>query len=424
MKIQHYITGALIIGLGMQGVSCSSQRNLTAVKLGLDKEFVRSNLEDAHKQIAYLAASIDESDMPTTYKDGKYVNWGSSWWCSGFYPGTVLYLYEYTKDEKFLTEAKSKLRQLEKEKYNKGTHDLGFMLYCSFGNALRLTGDSASYKEILSTGAASLATRFHEAPKTIRSWDGGKNWDGQSWTYPVIIDNMMNLEFLTEVSKMTGDQRYRDIAVQHANTTMVNHYRKDYSSYHVVDYNPKDGSIISRKTAQGAFDESAWARGQSWGLYGYTMMYRETGDRRYLEHARHIAQFYLNHPNLPKDLIPYWDMDQNKLTPDSKYYSQKDLRDVSTASVTASALLELAQYTTGSESQLYISKAEQMLRSLSAKPYKADFKEAGGYILKHSVGSIPHKTEVDVPLTYADYYYVEALVRYDRLLRGEKVIKP
>ncbi|WP_293938474.1 glycoside hydrolase family 88 protein [Sphingobacterium sp. UBA5996] len=424
MNIQHYITGALIIGLGMQGVSCSSQRNLTAVKLALDKEFVRSNLEDAHKQIAYLAASIGESDMPTTYKDGKYVNWGSSWWCSGFYPGTVLYLYEYTKDEKLLTEAKSKLKQLEKEKYNKGTHDLGFMLYCSFGNALRLTGDSVSYKGILSTGAASLATRFHEAPKTIRSWDGGKNWDGQSWTYPVIIDNMMNLEFLTEVSKMTGDQRYRDIAVQHANTTMVNHYRKDYSSYHVVDYNPQDGSIISRKTAQGAFDESAWARGQSWGLYGYTMMYRETGDRRYLEHARHIAQFYLNHPNLPKDLIPYWDMDQNKLTPDSKYYSQKDLRDVSTASVTASALLELAQYTTGSESQLYISKAEQMLRSLSAKPYKADYKEAGGYILKHSVGSIPHKTEVDVPLTYADYYYVEALVRYDRLLRGEKVIKP
>ncbi|MNV08016.1 Unsaturated chondroitin disaccharide hydrolase [compost metagenome] len=335
----------------------------------------------------------------------------------------MLYLYEYTKDEKLLTEAKSKLKELEKEKNNKGTHDLGFMLYCSFGNALRLTGDSAAYKEILSTGAASLATRFHVAPQTIRSWDGGKNWDDQPWTYPVIIDNMMNLEFLTEVSKMTGDKRYRDIAITHANTTMVNHYRKDYSSYHVVDYNPKDGRIISRKTAQGAFDESAWARGQSWGLYGYTMMYRETGDKKYLEQARHIAQFYLNHPNLPKDLIPYWDMDQNKLTPDSKYYSQKDLRDVSTASVTASALLELAQYTTGSESQLYISKAEQMLRSLSSKPYKADYKEAGGYVLKHSVGSIPHKTEVDVPLTYADYYYVEALVRYDRLLRGEKVIK-
>lgn len=417
MKIQHYITGALMIGLGVQAISCSSQKNLTTAKLGLNKEFVQTNLEDARKQITYLASSIQESDIPTTFKDGKYVNWGSSWWCSGFYPGTVLYLYEYTKDEKLLDEAKRKLKYLEKEKNNKGTHDLGFMLYCSFGNALRLTGDSTAYKEVLSTGAASLATRFHTVPKTIRSWDG------QPWTYPVIIDNMMNLEFLTEVSKMTGDKRYRDIAVTHANTTMTNHYRKDYSSYHVVDYNPENGSIISRKTAQGAFDESAWARGQAWGLYGYTMMYRETGDKNYLEQAQHIAKFYLNHPNLPKDLIPYWDMDQNKLTKESKYYNQKDLRDVSTAAVTASALLELAQYTKGSESQLYISKAEQMLKSLSSKPYKADYKEAGGYILKHSVGSIPHKTEVDVPLTYADYYYVEALIRYDRMLNGEKVIK-
>lgn len=417
MKIQHYITGALMIGLGVQAISCSSQKNITIAKLGLNKEFVQTNLEDARKQITYLASSIQESDIPTTFKDGKYVNWGSSWWCSGFYPGTVLYLYEYTKDEKLLDEAKRKLKYLEKEKNNKGTHDLGFMLYCSFGNALRLTRDSTAYKEVLSTGAASLATRFHTVPKTIRSWDG------QPWTYPVIIDNMMNLEFLTEVSKMTGDKRYRDIAVTHANTTMTNHYRKDYSSYHVVDYNPENGSIISRKTAQGAFDESAWARGQAWGLYGYTMMYRETGDKNYLEQAQHIAKFYLNHPNLPKDLIPYWDMDQNKLTKESKYYNQKDLRDVSTAAVTASALLELAQYTKGSESQLYISKAEQMLKSLSSKPYKADYKEAGGYILKHSVGSIPHKTEVDVPLTYADYYYVEALIRYDRMLNGEKVIK-
>ncbi|WP_286857176.1 MULTISPECIES: glycoside hydrolase family 88 protein [Sphingobacterium] len=417
MKIQHYITGALMIGLGVQAISCSSQKNITTAKLGLNKEFVQTNLEDARKQITYLASSIQESDIPTTFKDGKYVNWGSSWWCSGFYPGTVLYLYEYTKDEKLLDEAKRKLKYLEKEKNNKGTHDLGFMLYCSFGNALRLTRDSTAYKEVLSTGAASLATRFHTVPKTIRSWDG------QPWTYPVIIDNMMNLEFLTEVSKMTGDKRYRDIAVTHANTTMTNHYRKDYSSYHVVDYNPENGSIISRKTAQGAFDESAWARGQAWGLYGYTMMYRETGDKNYLEQAQHIAKFYLNHPNLPKDLIPYWDMDQNKLTKESKYYNQKDLRDVSTAAVTASALLELAQYTKGSESQLYISKAEQMLKSLSSKPYKADYKEAGGYILKHSVGSIPHKTEVDVPLTYADYYYVEALIRYDRMLNGEKVIK-
>lgn len=423
MKIQHYITGALMIGLGIQAISCSSQKNLTTAKLGLNKEFVQTNLEDARKQINYLASSIQESDIPTTYKDGKYVNWGSSWWCSGFYPGTLLYLYEYTKDEKLLDEAKRKLKHLEKEKNNKGTHDLGFMLYCSFGNALRLTGDSTAYKGVLSTGAASLATRYKDATKTIRSWDGGKNWDGQSWTYPVIIDNMMNLEFLIEVSKMTGNSSYADIAIKHADATMINHYRKDYSSYHVVDYNSKDGSIISKKTAQGAFDESAWSRGQAWGLYGYTMMFRETKDQKYLRQARNIANFYLNHPNLPQDLIPYWDMDQNKLSASSKYYKQKDLRDVSTAAVMASALLELAQYTDGAESQLYIVKAEQMLRSLSSKPYKAEYKEAGGYILKHSVGSIPHETEVDVPLTYADYYYVEALVRYKRLLDGQSVFK-
>ncbi|GEM62707.1 glucuronyl hydrolase [Sphingobacterium faecium NBRC 15299] len=423
MNLRNYLILFGIIGFALQGASCQGKRKLVKDRLTLDQAFVNQNLEDAKKQISYLASSVKEADIPTTFQNGKYVNWGSSWWCSGFYPGTVLYLYEYSKDPKLLDEAKRKLKYLEKEKNNKGTHDLGFMLYCSFGNALRLTSDSTSYKYVLSTGAASLATRYKDATKTIRSWDGGKNWDGQSWTYPVIIDNMMNLEFLMEVSKMTGNSSYADIAIKHADATMVNHYRKDYSSYHVVDYNSTDGSIISRKTAQGAFDKSAWSRGQAWGLYGYTMMFRETNDQKYLQQARNIAKFYLNHPNLPQDLIPYWDMDQNKLTTSSKYYNQKDLRDVSTAAVMASALLELAQYTDGGESQLYIVKAEQMLRSLSSKPYKADYKEAGGYILKHSVGSIPHETEVDVPLTYADYYYVEALVRYKRLLDGDPIIK-
>lgn len=401
--------------------SCATPK-LSKNALALDKTFVETQLHDAAKQIKYLAASVEAKDIPTTYSDGKYVNWGSSWWCSGFYPGTVLYLYEFTKDPTLLDEAKEKLHYLEKEKNNKGTHDLGFMLYCSFGNALRITGDSLAYKGILATGAESLASRYKETTKTIRSWDGGKNWDGQPWSYPVIIDNMMNLEFLAEVSKMTGNKSYLNIAVTHANTTLKNHFRKDFSSYHVVDYNPKTGAIISKKTAQGAFDESGWSRGQAWALYGYTMMYRETKDQNYLDLARGIANYYLSHPNLPQDLIPYWDMGQNKLTVESAYYKQKDLRDVSTASVMASALLELALYTSGQERQRYIAKSEKMLTSLSSKPYKADYKEAGGYILKHSVGSIPHKTEVDVPLTYADYYYVEALIRYNRMLENKPVI--
>ncbi|MCS3556189.1 MULTISPECIES: glycoside hydrolase family 88 protein [unclassified Sphingobacterium] len=402
-----------IVCIALVAGACQSKKGFVKNKLSLDQTFIRENLEDARAQISYLGSSLKEADIPTSFKNGQYVNWGSSWWCSGFYPGTVLYLYEYSKDVKLLDEAKRKLKYLEKEKNNKGTHDLGFMLYCSFGNALRLTNDSVAYENILSTGAASLATRYSDTTKTIRSWDG------KPWTYPVIIDNMMNLEFLFEVSKITGNKSYADIAIKHADATMSNHYRKDFSSYHVVDYNNQDGSIIAKKTAQGAFDESAWSRGQAWGLYGYTMMFRETRDKKYLQQARNIAQFYLNHPNLPQDLIPYWDMDQNKLNSSSKYYAQKDFRDVSTAAIMASALLELAQYTGSEESQFYLSKAEQMLRSLSSKPYKADFKEAGGYILKHSVGSIPHKTEVDVPLTYADYYYVEALIRYKRLLDEE-----
>lgn len=396
------------------------QKNL---KLSLDQQFVEKQLTDATRQIKHLAASVSEEAMPTTYSNGRHVNWGTAWWCSGFYPGTVLYLYEYTKDPELLAEAKTKLKYLEKEKYNKTTHDLGFMLFCSFGNALRLTRDSTAYKEVLTTGAESLSTRYRDITKAIRSWDGNKNWDGEVWKYPVIIDNMMNLEFLTQATKMTGNRKFYDIAVQHANTTMKNAFRPDYSSYHVVDYDPNTGKVYEKRTAQGAFDESAWSRGQGWALYGYTVMYRETGDKKYLDLARNIAKFYLNHPNLPEDLVPYWDMDQNKLEPGSQYYNQKDLKDASTAAVMASGFIELALYVDKKEAQDYVVKAERMLQSLSSKPYKADYKEIGGYILKHSVGSVPHKTEVDVPLTYADYFYVEALIRYDRMLKGEPVIK-
>lgn len=390
--------------------------------LKLDKGFINAELENAAQQIKFLAQSIDKSALPTTYSNGKHVNWGASWWCSGFYPGTVLYLYEYTKDPELLAEAKTKLGYLEKEKLNTSTHDLGFMLYCSFGNALRITQDTIAYKDILITGANSLLTRFNNNTQTIRSWDGGKNWDGVPWTYPVIINNMMNLEFLTQASKLSGDRKYYDVAIAHANSTLKNHFRNNYSSYHVVDYDTESGEVINRKTAQGAFDESSWSRGQAWALYGFVMMYRETKDRNYLDQAVGIADFYLNHANLAEDMVPYWDMDQNKVNVESKYYSRRELRDVSTASIVASALLELGQYTAGDQSRRYMTSAEIMITSLATQVYKANYRDNGGFILKHSVGSIPHDTEVDVPLTYADYYYVEALTRYLRLLNNKKVV--
>lgn len=386
-------------------------------KWALTANFVDQQLSEASKQIKVLAGAVPADKFPKTFENGEQRFSGSSWWCSGFYPGTLLYLYEGTGDKELLNLAVDKLIPLEKEKNNKGTHDLGFMIFCSFGNALRLSGDSIKYKDILTTGALSLSSRFNDITQTIRSWDH------KPWHYPVIIDNMMNLEFLTQVSKLTGDKRYYDIAVTHANTTLKNHFRKDYSSRHVIDYDINTGKVLGKKTHQGAVDESAWARGQGWALYGYTMMYRETRNKKYLKQAKNIAKYILNHPNLPTDLVPYWDFDKDKIPTDSKMYPKKDLRDVSAATLYASALLELSQYAQGKEAINYITKAESIIKNLSSPSYKADYGENGGYILKHSVGALPLNSEVDVPLTYADYYYVEALIRYKRLLNGESVAK-
>jgi len=385
--------------------------------LALDKSFIDGQLAASAKQIKVLAAATPEDQFPKTFEKGAHVFSGSRWWCSGFYPGTLLLLSEGTGDKELLNLALAKLKHLEKEQYNKGTHDLGFMLFCSFGNALRLTGDSTQFKPILATGAESLTSRYSPKTQAIRSWDHGK------WKFPVIIDNMMNLEFLMQVSKMTGNKKYADISKKHANTTIKNHFRKDNSSYHVIDYDPETGAVIAKKTHQGFSDESAWARGQAWALYGYTMMYRETKDKAYLNQARKIAKYILNHKNMPADLIPVWDYDYDKVPADSKIYSQRDLRDVSAGALFASALMELSSYTKGKESTNYFKKAETMLKNLSSDTYFAKNGENGGFILKHSVGALPLNSEIDVPLTYADYYYVEALVRYQRLLAGEPLIK-
>lgn len=355
-------------------------------------------LDLAVKQYKLMAQHLPDSLLPrSTNTDGSLMTSNSRWWCSGFYPGTLLYLYEYKKDASLKTEALKRLALIENEKNNKGTHDLGFMMYCSFGNAYRLFKDPA-YKEVLLTSARSLSTRFNPTVGCIKSWDHG------AFTFPVIIDNMMNLELLTWASRTSGDGSFAKIAKTHANTTIKNHFRPDYSSYHVIDYDGATGAVLQKKTHQGAADSSAWSRGQAWGLYGYTMMYRETKDKAYLDQAKHIADFILNNPNLPEDMIPYWDYDAPGI-PDVP-------RDASAGAVAASALLELSRYTTGKDATRYWNAAEKMLTSLSSPAYLAKEGENNDFILMHSVGSFPHKSEVDVPLSYADYYFVEALLRY------------
>ena len=382
--------------------ACSVQKNAGFKPESSLVSIIDKNLADGAAQYKVMMKNLPPDKFPRNYnaETGKLVTSGSDWWCSGFYPGTLLYLYEQTKDQALYTESERILKVLEKEKYNTSTHDLGFMMFCSFGNANRIAPKSA-YKEILVTSAKSLSSRFSPKVGAIKSWDSKPS------DFLVIIDNMMNLELLFWATKATGDSSFYKIAVTHANTTLKNHYRSDYSSYHVVNYNPETGAVQQRRTAQGFANESSWARGQAWGLYGYTVMYRETKDKKYLEQAQHIADFLLHHPNLPADQIPYWDFN----APDIP----QTLRDASAGAITAAALLELCQYTDKEKGQKYFNSAETIVKTLSSAHYKAAPGTNGGFILKHSVGHKPEKSEVDVPLTYADYYFVETMIRYKNL---------
>jgi hypothetical protein len=365
------------------------------------EEMIKARLDSSVRQYEGMARSLlDQPDkLPRTIdENGNLLTTGPGGWVSGFVPGTLWYLYQYTGREDLLSAARNYTGRLEQEQYNTGTHDLGFMLYCSYGNGLRLTGD-ATYRDILLTGAGSLISRYSPVTGCICSWNPNERWQ-----FPVIIDNMMNLELLFWASKVSGDPKYRDICISHADRTIANHFRPDGSSYHVVSYDTITGQVEKKNTAQGYSDESAWGRGQAWGLYGFTVMYRETKDPRYLEQAKRIAAFILNHPNLPADKIPYWDFNAPGI-PDAG-------RDASAGAIIASALLELRGYVDDALAKTYSDVAETQIRTLSSPEYFAEPGTNGHFLLKHSVGSIPHRSEVDVPLTYADYYYVEAMLRY------------
>ncbi|MDB4920337.1 glycoside hydrolase family 88 protein [Mucilaginibacter sp.] len=362
---------------------------------------IKQNFDDAGKQYKIMAAKLAPGEFPRSYNPAadKFVTSKSAWWCSGFYAGTLLNLYEQGHDDALLAEANRSMDSLAKEEYNTHTHDLGFMMYCSFGNANRVE-PMPEYKQILINSARSLSTRFNPKVGCIKSWDSKPS------DFLVIIDNMMNLELLFWATKESGDSSFYKIAVTHANTTMKNHYRADYSSYHVVNYNAQTGEVLQRKTAQGSADESAWARGQVWGLYGFTVMYRETKDKKYLDQAEHIAGFILNHPNLPADKIPYWDFNAPNIP--------GALRDASAGAIMASALLELCRYVDKKDGMTYFNTAQTIIKTLSSPEYKAAPGTNGGFILKHSVGHLPQKSEIDAALTYADYYFVEAMKRYQQ----------
>ncbi len=387
-------------GLGLCLLSsCASQPKLEPMESVIDR-----GLERATEQALLMAKDLEtkEGKLPKSIKNGKLETSGCYWWCSGFYPGELWYLYENSKNPELKKYAELFTDRLEKVQYVTNNHDVGFMLYCSYGNGLRIAGNEA-YKSILVQGARSLITRYRSAVKAIRSWDHG------SWKYPVIIDNMMNLELLTWAGRETGDTIFTHIATTHANTTMKNHFRPDYSTYHVVSYDTITGQPEQKQTAQGFADESAWSRGQAWALYGYTMMARETGDAAYLNQAKNIAAFLMNHPRMPEDKVPYWDFDMPEIP--------NTTRDASAAAIMASALIELSQLDKSADADKYLAYAEDQIRSLSSPEYLAEKGTNCNFVLKHSTGHFKANSEVDVPLSYADYYYVEALMRLKKLLK-------
>ena len=411
-------------------------------------DIIQENVEHAKAQLEYLIKASEAGDtlqIPSTYKYGKIEFVPTDDWVSGFFAGTLWYMYELTGDEYYAEKAQKHTEILHDIQFLKWHHDVGFMVYDSYGNGHRLK-NIPGYDTVLVNTAKSLATRFRPKAGILQSWntDNPAQWQAhRGWDCPVIIDNMMNLELLFKVSEMTGDNTYRDIAISHADKTLDHHYRDDFSTYHVVDYNDETGEVRRKCTAQGIADESRWARGQAWSIYGFTVAYRFTGYEKYLQRAKDVANYLLVvEDNMPEDLVPLWDFDAVEFANDTtlmrELFNDKnamkpftDIRDVSSACIISSALYELYWHT---KNEFYKEKADKMIESLSKAPYRAEVGTNGGFIFKHSVGSLPHSIlnlaegkvtshNIDVPLNYADYYFLEALLRKGRVEKGENPIK-
>ncbi|MDW3212021.1 MAG: glycoside hydrolase family 88 protein [Reichenbachiella sp.] len=386
-------------------VSCSDVSNQQHEKIENEAvDSIKGLNPGVSARIPYLLSyAVDSTQFPRSIEtDGSVRGVPSKDWCSGFFPGSLMYLYQISSDQKFLDRAELWNPYIAKEQWNDKTHDMGFKVYCSIGQAYELTGKPA-YKDVLIQAAKTLSTRFDPTVGCIKSWDFGTD----RWDYPVIIDNMMNLELLFEVTQLTGDSSFYKIADSHAANTMINHYRTDFSSYHVIDYNLVTGQVQNQLTHQGFDVNSVWSRGQAWGLYGFTMAYRYTKDEAYLNQAINIWEFINSQNNMPEDNIPYWDMKDPSI-PNAP-------RDASAAAVCASAALELYGFTNDEKYKAY---ALDLIETLSSDAYVLKPANTSPFLLGRSTGNWPKNDEIDAPLSYADYYFLEATFRAKELVRN------
>ncbi len=405
-------TAILLISLLFAScASTSSTAREEVAEFDLDEAIEYCDAQ-VHRSLRNLCSDSTDYSMIPRNIQGNDTTWACrkatpDEWCSGFWPGVLWYDYELTGDTLVRDEALRYTRELgylsERPIFD---HDLGFLMICSYGNGYRLTADSG-YKKVLLASADSLATLFNPNVGTILSWPRNVEMFGGHNT---IMDNMINLEMLFWASKNGGDKTLYDIAVKHAETTMNHHFRPDGTCYHVAVYDPADGHFIKGVTHQGYSDSSTWARGQAWAVYGYTMVYRETHDKRFLDFACKVTDAYLS--RLPEDMVPYWDFDDPAIP--------KAPRDASAAGVVASALLELQGYVDGEKKNEYRDAAVEMLASLNSPAYRSGKKRCS--FLDHSTGHHPAGSEIDASIIYADYYYIEALTRLKKLEKNGSVL--
>lgn len=406
MKIRNLLYGIGIMALS----SCAGEK---AENLDVDKALAYCDVQ-VHRALAELEKNgeADYSMQPRNILSGeKFWNCrkvAKEEWTGGFWPGILWYDYEATQNDT--------IRELA-EKYTESLklfseipaydHDLGFLVFCSYGNGYRLT-HNPTYRDVIIATADSLATLYNPKVGTILSWPRNIEMLGGHNT---IMDNMINLEMLFWAARNGGDRRLFDVAVSHADKTMENQFRPDYTSYHVAVYDTLTGNCIKKCTHQGYADESMWARGQAWAIYGYTVVFRETGDPKYLEFAEKLVDVYLK--NLPEDYVPYWDFNAPDI-PNAP-------RDASAACVVASALLEMSGFYGNGQGEKYKEAAEKMLCSLSSDKYQS--RDTNVAFLLHSTGHWSAKSEIDASIIYADYYYIEALLRLKRINEGLRAVE-
>lgn len=320
-------------------------------------------------------------------------------WTSGFWPGVLWYAYEYSGKEEIKEQAERFTEPIEILSKSKASdHDIGFMVYCSFGNGYRLTGNEA-YKKVMLDAADTLATLYNPIVGSILSWPSKTEYP-----HNTIIDNMMNLELLFWAAKNGDHKELYHMAERHAEVTMNNIVRADSAVYHVGIFNDVTGEFIKGVTHQGYADESMWARGQGWGIYGFAISHRETGREDFLETSIKLAEKFLQ--RLPEDGIPFWDFDDPDIPNAPK--------DASAAAVAACGLIELSGLVKDETlKEKYIASARKLVAILSTDEYLS--KDANQAILLHSTGHYPRNSEIDVPIIYADYYFLEALLKLKKL---------